>query len=301
MTPAQIDLRASRRARLRALAAGATPLLAAEVGARLDERLDLMKIQPRRLLAAGCGIGTDLARLRNRYPGSEILALDELKPELQLVRAQSGKGGWLDTLRAALGLGARAPLAIAAALARLPMAPASVGLVWSNLALQRTTDPLPAIREMHRVLEAGGLFIFSTLGPDTLKELRQAFAAADRGFPHVHDFIDMHDLGDMLVECGFTAPVMEMETLTLTYDHVKALARDLRAMGATNSLVARRRGLSGRSMWERLSAALESARAHDRLAASFEVVYGHAWKPQPRPSAADTPQVVKFYPGWERK
>ncbi|MEJ0046522.1 MAG: hypothetical protein WDN04_10700 [Rhodospirillales bacterium] len=153
------------------------------------------------------------------------------------------------------------------------------------------------MHELGRVLEPGGLLIFSTVGPDTLKELRRAFAAADPGQPHVHDLFDMHDLGDMLVGSGFTAPVMEMETLTLTYEDVTALARDLRAMGATNALASRRRSLTGRGLWERLRAA--SVMAEGRLPASFEIVYGHAWKPQPRPAAAQ--QVVKFYPAWERK
>jgi len=154
-------------------------------------------------------------------------------------------------------------------------------------------DPLPVIREMHRVLADEGLLMFSTLGPDSLKELRQAFAAADPGRAHVHDFVDMHDLGDMLIAAGFAAPVMDMETLVLTYGNVMELVRDLRSAGAVNSLQSRRRGLSGRGIWERLCAASAPFNVRGGLPASFEIVYGHAWKP--RPAAAPGPQVVKFH------
>jgi malonyl-CoA O-methyltransferase len=212
---------------------------------------------------------------------------------------KTGAVSWWERAKALVG--AAVPLAAVSELASLPLATSSVDMAWSNLALQRENDPLPMMREVQRVLQAGGLFIFSTLGPDTLKQLRQAFAVADPGYAHVHDFIDMHDLGDMLVEAGFTAPVMEMETLTLTYTDAAALARDLRAMGMVNTLQSRRRGMSGRAMWARLNTALEAAREAGRLPARFEIVYGHAWKPQARPAPAETPQVVKFYPAWERK
>jgi malonyl-CoA O-methyltransferase len=291
----ELDPKAALRARTRAAAlqAGAH-VLAAEVAGRMDQRLDLMKILPGRVLDAGGG--ASLGLLRRRYPASALIAIDDA---LAIVSRERGEGGWLARLQGLLGAGKRPALAVAARLERLPLADQSIDLVWSNLALQRAGDPLPWMREWQRVLAADGLFIFSSLGPDTLKELRRAFAAAHPGRAHVHDFIDMHDLGDMLVEAGFAAPVMEMETLTLTYDNVMTMAADLRAMGAANALVARRRGLSGRGLWERAGAAYEAMRRDGRLPASFEIVYGHAWKPKPR-QAAGKPQAVKFYPNWER-
>lgn len=261
----------------------------------MESRLDLMKIDPRVLLDAGCGSGTGLALLRARYPGCRVVAVDDVEAELRLTRTNGA--GWISRMLTLLGAGgSREPLAVACELHRLPLASSSADLVWSNLALHRYVDPLPVFQEMHRVLKGEGLLMFSTLGPDTLKELRQAFAVADPGRAHVHDFIDMHDLGDMLVGSGFAAPVMDMETLTLTYDDVMDLANDLRTMGSANSLQSRRRSLSGRALWNRLAVACAPLFAQGRLPASFEIVYGHAWKPRQRPAAEATPQVVKFHP-----
>jgi malonyl-CoA O-methyltransferase len=269
--------------------------LATEVAARMDERLDLMKIAPRALLVAGKPLDGALARLRRRYPRCRMFNVAEAGAELRLPQSSATEGSWLRRLTGMLGSGSRTTL-LAASLDYLPLADASVDIVWSNLALHRHTDPLPAFREMHRVLADEGLLMFSTLGPDTLQELRRSFAKADPAFAHVHDFIDMHDLGDMLVAAGFNAPVMDMETITLTYANVMALARELRAGGETNALLSRRRGLSGRGMWERLRKASAALHIDGRLPASFEIVYGHAWKPQPRAAASDAPQAVKFYP-----
>jgi len=293
--PAPIDMPAARRARARAAARGlGDPVLAVEVGARMDQRLDLMKIHPFRLLDAG--EGSSVSRLRKRYPDCRIVVLDDVKAELAHTSRIAADAGWIAGLLARLIFGARRePMPIVGELHRLPVLSASVGLVWSNLALHHYAEPLPVFQEMHRVLTGSGLLMFSTLGPDTLKELRQAFAKADPGRAHVHDFVDMHDLGDMLVASGFAAPVMDMETITLTYDDIMALAKDLQAMGTVNSLQSRRRGLSGREMWSRLRAACAPLRMDGRLPASFEIVYGHAWKPQPRPPAVAAPQVVKFH------
>jgi malonyl-CoA O-methyltransferase len=154
-------------------------------------------------------------------------------------------------------------------------------MVWSNLALAWAGDPLAALREVHRVLIAGGLLMFSSYGPDTLKELKAAFGAGS-GARHVHSFIDMHDLGDMLVASGFAAPVMDMEVITLTYSEVPALLRDLKASGETCAARDRRRGLMGRRAWERMLASYERERKQGRLPATIEVIYGHAWKSEPR-------------------
>jgi len=144
------------------------------------------------------------------------------------------------------------------------------------------------------VLETGGLFMFSTFGPDTLKELRRAFAAVDDR-DHVNTFIDMHDLGDALVHAGFADPVMEMESLVLEYADVEAVARDLKAIGARNALPGRPRGLAGKSRWQAMAAHYERCRRDGALPATYEVVYGHAWKAAPR-KTADGRQVIDFRP-----
>jgi malonyl-CoA O-methyltransferase len=164
--------------------------------------------------------------------------------------------------------------------------------VWSNLALAWVEDPLAALRELHRVLATGGLLMFSSYGPDTLRELRAAFLAVSPG-RHVHSFVDMHDVGDMLVACGFAEPVMDMETITLTYADVGALAHDLRASGETCAARDRRRGLTGRGVWRRMLEAYERERLNGSLPATIEVIYGHAWKGEPR-VAADGRQIMKW-------
>ena len=187
---------------------------------------------------------------------------------------------------------ARPPALVCGDVCRLPLAARSVDLVWSNLTLQ-WIDELPlALAEFHRVLNVGGLLTFTTFGPDTLRELRQAFAAADAS-AHVNRFIDMHDVGDMLVQAGFADPVMDMEMITMTYADAGGLMRDLKAIGAQNARVDRRRTLTGRRRWQRMLAALEAFRRDGRLAASFEVVYGHAWKPEPR-VVDDGRAIVRF-------
>ncbi len=175
----------------------------------------------------------------------------------------------------------------------LPLARNSVGMLWSNLMLPAHDDPLPALREMHRVLEVDGLLMFSSLGPDTLRELRAALpdAAGER----VHRFIDMHDIGDALVKAGFADPVMDMEMLTLTYADFDTLLQDLRANGLTNASLRRPRGLSGRGGWAAARAAYERLRRDGRLPASFEIIQGHAWKAAPK-TTEDGRAIVSFQP-----
>ena len=133
---------------------------------------------------------------------------------------------------------------------------------------------------------------FTTLGPDTLKEIRAAFAGVDR-HTHVSRFVDLHDLGDLLVEAGFADPVMDMECLTLTYADGEAMMRDLRAIGATNATLGRPRGLMGRDRWRRALAALDAVRRDGRIPATFEVIYGHAWKVAAKATAEGLP-IVRF-------
>ena len=259
-------------------------VLQREIGTRLLGHLDPMRLDPARTLDLGAGTGALLPELHRRFPRSQLVALDIAPPMLHLARARTP---WWERhlLRKGPGL-------VCADAERLPLAAGSMQLVFSNLALQ-WCDPQRVFGEASRVLSHGGLFIFSTFGPDTLKELRAAFAAAD-GRPHVNTFIDMHDLGDALVHAGFADPVMDMEVITMEYDTVEAVARDLKAIGARNALPDRPRGLSGRNLWRKVGAAYEPHRRAGALPATYEVVYGHAWKEAPK-RAPDGRQVIDFH------
>ena len=246
----------------------------------MGARLDLVKIAPQRLADIGCATGDGIRDLQQRYAKSLPLALDYALPMLRAVRQRTPR------LQRLTG---RGPRLVNADVNALPLAANSLGLVWSNLMLHWLDDPLPALKEMHRVLEVGGLLSFATLGPDTLKELRAAAAGVGAG-DTVRRFLDMHDLGDMLVAAGFGDPVMDMEMITLTYPSPRAFLADQRHLGVRDSLL----GQQGWRDWRRLLNAWPQD-AGGRLPASFEIVYGHAWKPGPR-QIADGRTVVKFHP-----
>jgi len=286
--PPALDRAAARRGFARAAASyDAAAVLQREVARRMAERLQYVKLAPARVLDLGCGTGTDFAPLTQHYPEAQIIGCDFAPAMLQRAGARAP---WLQ--RTLPLLKRRAPRLVCADAEHLPLRAGSVGLVWSNQMLHWLDDPLPALREAQRVLEVGGLLMFSSLGPDTLMELRRAFAAVDAA-AHVHGFIDMHDLGDMLMASGLAEPVMDMETITLTYDDLSGLVRDLRHGGAANVAADRRRGLTGRGVWQRAREGYEAARRDGRLPATFEVVYGHAWKAQPK-TTADGRAIVQF-------
>jgi len=262
-----IDPRLARRRFARAAGTYAgSSRLEAEVASRMLERLDYVKIAPRRILDAGSGPPQRL--FAKRYPKAEAIAIDF---SVEMLRAR--KKGLFER---------NSPRAICADLARLPLVDGSVDLAWSNMALHWLAEPLAPLRELHRVLAPEGLLMFSTLGPDTLKELRAAAGAA-----RVHAFADMHDLGDMLVASGFSAPVMDMEILQIAYSDAEALLADLRGSGQTSARLDRPRGLAGRRFAEGLRATLGVAPR-----ATFEVVYGHAWKAAPR--VAEDAKTIRF-------
>jgi malonyl-CoA O-methyltransferase len=264
----------------------AAAVLQREVADRMAERLQLVRLQATRLLDAGSGTGYAATALKQRFPDARLIELDLALGMLQVSAAKTG--------RVARWLG-RANWQICADIEAMPLASASVDLVWSNLTIQWLDTPDAAFAEFHRVLRPEGLLMFSTLGPDTLMEMRAAFAAAD-GAPHVNRFIDMHDLGDALTRTGFAAPVMDMEKIVLTYADMKAALRDLKAIGAHSAASGRPRGLFGKAAFARAEAAYERFRRDGRLPATFEVVYGHAWKPAPKPQRPDGTQVIEFRP-----
>jgi malonyl-CoA O-methyltransferase len=281
-----------RFARAAATTDGADPL-AREIARRMDERLDYIRVEPKRVLDLGCGTGPDLARLNARFPDALLLAADFC--ETMLSRARSRPLGVQQTglLGRLLGRGPKPTPCVATDARALPFARGSIGMVWSNLMLTALDDPLPALKEIHRVLEVGGMLMFSTLGPDTLRELRSALPA--HAGERVHRFIDMHDIGDALVKAGFSDPVMDMEMVTLTYTDFDGLLADLRASGSTNASMARPRGLCGRSGWADARAIYERLRVAGRLPATFEVIQGHAWKAAPK-TTDDGRAIVRFQP-----
>jgi malonyl-CoA O-methyltransferase len=301
--PAECDPALPDRAEVRRAAdrAAATyddaAVLQREVGRRMAERLGLVKLQPALILDAGCGTGEALVELTARYPDATIVGLDFAQAMIEAARRRS------TALRASPGrlaakiLGARstargAACFVCADATHLPLDRNSTDLVWSNLMLPSIGEPTVAFAEFLRVLRVGGLLMFTSFGPDTLKELRAAFTGLDRA-THVGRFVDMHDVGDMLVEAGFAEPVMDAETITLTYSDATAMMRDLKAIGAHNTTIGRPRGMTGRARWTRMLAALEQFRRDGRLPATWEVVYGHAWKPEPR-FASDGRAIVRF-------
>lgn len=247
-----------------------------EVARRMLGRLQYIRVQPQAMLDAGCGAGDNLALLRERYADAAYTGLDNCEALLDIARKRHAPAG----LTAWIGkLARRGPAAsfVNADLAATGLAPESLELVWSNLALHWHREPHAVLAEWRRILKVGGLAMFSCLGPATLRELRQALT--DAGLRTTTPaFVDMHDFGDLLVENGFADPVMDQEILTLTYRTPEKLLQDVRALGG-NPAEGRRGGLVGRDWQQRLCAALEAQRRPDGvIALSIEVAYGHAWR-----------------------
>ncbi len=237
-------------------------VLQREIGSRLLERLDLMKIQPRDILDLGSGTGQCIDGLFSRYRKARVVALDIAPPMLKRARQ---RGRWL-----------RRPQCICADAERLPFGDNSFDLVFSNLMLQWCVDLDAAFSELQRVLRPGGLLLFSSFGPDTLRELRESWREVDR-YAHVNTFLDMHDVGDALLRTRFADPVMDVERLTVTYPDVWKLMRELKQVGAHNVTGGRPRGLTGKRHMQQLVEAYEKYRCDGVLPASYEVVNGHAW------------------------
>ncbi len=241
-----------------------------EVAERMLQRLDLVKLNPRRVLDIGSATGGSTRLLARRYLRTEVYALDlSLAMLNEARRATPFMDKWFT----------RRTIFTCADAEALPFAAASMDLVFSNLTLQWCDEPERVLSEMRRVLVPGGLLMFSSFGPDTLKELRESWARAD-GFIHVHAFMDMHDIGDALLRARFSNPVMDAEQFTLTYSGVDKLMRELKALGAHNVSAGRAHGLTGKTRMRDMRAAYEERRRDGVLPASYEVVYGHAWAPE---------------------
>lgn len=269
-----LDRRAVRSAFARAAAHyDAAAVLQREIAGRLMTRLEYIRLEPVRALDLGCGTGYVLHQLTRRYKHTQWTGLD-----LAFSMAQAAQARSTPSLPFGMGRAFRRNRFVNADAEALPFANESFDLVVSNLALQ-WCNPDRVFAECRRVLRPGGLLIFTTFGPDTLKELRAAWRATDSAV-HVHDFPDMHDLGDALVRARLADPVMDIDRLTLTYADVSGLLRDLKAIGANNAAANRHTGLTGKQRYARFREAYENFRGADgRLPASYEVVHGHAWKP----------------------
>lgn len=259
-----LDTRWVRRSFDRASATyDASAVLQREIRSLLLERLDLTALTPQVVLDAGAGTGAACRALKTRYPKARVLALDSA---LGMLRGAAARRSWF-----------RPFFNVVADAARLPLADGSVDLVLSNFMLP-WCEPDAVFAEFRRVLAPRGFLTFSSLGPDTLKELREAWAEVD-SHSRVLQFIDMHDLGDALVRAGFIEPVLDVERYTLEYADVRALAQDLKAVGARNATAGRLKGLTGPRTFARMEAAYEVHRRAGRLPATYEVVFGQAWSP----------------------
>lgn len=259
-----IDAKAVRRAANRAARGyDEAAALQREVRERLLERLDYVRLEPRVILDLGTATGDGSAALRARYPEAVVIALDLAENMLQQARHKHAESTNVEYL-------------CADAMA-LPLATDSVDLIFCNLLLPSCQAPERVLGEVSRVLRPGGLFNFATAGPDTLYELRDAWAEIDNG-PHVHLFSDMHDVGDAVLAAGLAEPVLDLEYFTLCYRSLDGIMRELKACGASNAATGRMRGLLGKQRWQALQQAYEQFRdAEQRLPVSCEVIYGQAW------------------------
>lgn len=286
-----IDLARARRAFERvAKHYDDSAVLQREVAQRMDERLTGIRHQPELILDAGSGTGYGAALLRIRYPQATVCELDLAEGMLHKSREKQR----LSTPWHARLLSRKQPWQICADMGRLPLADASIDMIWSNLALHWLAPPDAALAEFRRVLKPGGMLMFSTFGPDTLQELRAAFAASDAP-QAVHPFIDMHDLGDAMLRAGLAEPVMDMEKIVLTYADAAAVVRDIKAAGSHNAYDEKNAALMGKRRWQHICASYETWRNADgRLPATYEIVYGHAWRGTTKPSRPEGPQVINF-------
>lgn len=270
--PAQVRRSFDRAAQTYDAAAG----VPTEIRNRLLERLDFVKLQPKVVLDLGAGTGHASKALKHRYKSAEIVAVD-VSPAM-LVESNK-RQSWLRRFHR-----------VTADAHRLPFKDGSAQLVFSNLMLEWCHDPDAVFQEMRRVLQPGGLLTFATLGPDTLRELREGWRKIDP-YPHVHRFIDMHDLGDALMRAGLAEPVMDTERLTVTYPSLDTLLKELTGSGSANLAHGRPRGLTPKGRIEALRQAVGPAEGQAVLPVSVEVVYGHAWAVELRPRSRNDGEV----------
>lgn len=280
MSEPTLAIDASRAARLHAKPRAVhDDFIFRETSRRMAERLVTVRIDPARVLDLGCGSGADRAYLGERFPGAAYCGVDRSLARLRLAAGTPTGPAWSRWL----GRSRRSAF-VQADFASLPFAARSVDCLWSNLAIHWSPTPHRVIAEWSRVTDVGGLVAFSSFGPDTLREVTEAFRLVDRD-DHVLPFTDLHDFGDMLVASGFTTPVIDAERIALTYADQDALWRDVRSLGG-NAASGRVLSLRGRAFREAVHEALASLRGPDgRYRLTLELVFAHAWKGEPRTSS----------------
>ncbi|MDH5484891.1 MAG: malonyl-ACP O-methyltransferase BioC [Gammaproteobacteria bacterium] len=250
-------------------------VLQREVCNRMLERLPLVTLKPDVILDAGTGTGWGMQGLMQYYKSARLIAMDLSVPMLQQAKARSSFF--------------RRPKLLAADAEAIPLADESVDLIFSNLMLQ-WCQPEKVFAEFFRVLKPNGLLMFSTFGPDTLKELRYSWAQVD-SHKHVNDFVDMHDLGDALLAAGLAEPVMDMDMMKLTYDDARSVMMDLKAIGANTLVDNHSSGMVTPRRFQQVLKAYETFRCAGVLPASYEIVYGHAWKTEQRIKKIDNGEI----------
>lgn len=251
-----------------------TAALAQAIGQQMLQRMELIRAQPQTILDLGGGTGQFTRQLRQRYPKAEVINAD-IAPRMLAVSQK--KSGWF-----------KRPQHICAAAEQLPLVNQSIDFVFANLTLEWCIHLEQALTEIKRVLKPNGLFMFSTLGPDTLTELRQCWQQVDTHL-HVHAFLDMHDLGDKLIQLHFMDPVLDIEYFTLTYTTAEQLMQELKQTGSSNALTQQTAALTAKNKLQQCINYYEKFRnAQNLLPATFEVVYGHAWQ---KPAALSQPQT----------
>jgi malonyl-CoA O-methyltransferase len=267
--PPTIDAQAS--ARWSAQLPAHSPWLHEEVARRMEERLQWIVREPASWLhwsplQGGRKVHEQLVQ---RYPKAQGYVQQGSEAQVRMARAQLQQAWWT-------------PARWLKPEQQFSMPAEPIDMLWANMALHMEADPQALIQRWHASLAVDGFLMFSCLGPDTLRELRRVYA--DLGWPDPsHEFTDMHDWGDMLVHAGFAEPIMDQERITLTYSSAESLLNELREMGR-NLHSHRFPALRGRLWRNTLCAAIErQLRAPDgRLELTFEVVYGHAFKPPAR-------------------
>ncbi len=237
-------------------------ILQREVASRMLERLDYMLIEPQVILDAGAGTGYCTLDVAQRYPDVQVIALDIAEGMLQQTRNKTEADNNISY--------------ITSDVEKIALASNSVDLIVSSLTVQWCNDYIKAFTEFKRVLKPGGCLLFTSFGPDALKELRHCWHKVDND-NHVNSFIDMHHIGDALLQAGFKDPVMDTETITITYKDVYQIMRDLKTIGAHNVLNGRRHSLTGKKRLQAMVAEYETFRSEGVLPMSYEIVYGHGW------------------------
>ena len=250
----------------------------AEIGDRLFERLHYLKIKPQYILDLGCGPGVFSQRLKKYYPDALVVGFDLAYGMLN--QAKSKQGWWH-----------KWPL-VNGDMTAMPFATGLFDLVFANQVIHWSSSLPGVMSELNRVMNAGGCLMFSTLGPDTFCEIRQAWSTIDT-HAHVNDYVDMHDLGDCLLAEHFLDPVVDMDMLTAHYSSVKQLLHSLKAQGVRNINAARNSGLTGKRSWHQFEQAMSAFGTDEgKFPLTYEVVYGHAWKGEQRRMGKGTETMI---------